>query len=104
MSAAVSSAGTATLSDDTISGNTVPAAKVAGGGYVGGFENDGTATLTDDTISGNTASETDGAGIDNRTGKTLTVGATLIANNTGGDCYGTITDEGYNIETMARAV
>jgi hypothetical protein len=90
--------GTLTVTDSTISGNKAPAATVPGGGYVGGVDNDGTATLTDDTIAGNTASETDGAGIYNNSPKTLTVGATIIANNTGGDCYGTVTDKGYNID------
>lgn len=98
----INSSGTLTVTDSTISGNKAPTATVAGGGYVGGIDNHGTATLTDDTIAGNTASEPDGAGIYNNSGDTLKVGATIVANNIGGDttgsdCYGPISDLGYNL-------
>ncbi len=81
--------GTATVTDSTLSGDSAE-------DFGGGIENDGTATVTDSTLSGDSAYDY-GAGIDNYNG-TATVGATIVADSTaGGDCYGTITDEGYNI-------
>jgi hypothetical protein len=107
---ALTNGGTAFVSNSTISGNTVG---LAGGGIFNG----GTLTVSNSTLSGNTAGI--GGGIHNHgppgvasfsnstvTGNvgggilntaTLTVQATIVANSY--DCYGGITDNGYNVDT-----
>ena len=95
----INNVGNLTVTDSTISGNSTT-------GYGGGIRNFGTATLTDDTISGNTASSAPdaGGGLLNATNDTLSVGASIVADNTGGDCYthsnpsSVYNDEGYNID------
>ncbi len=88
---------TATVTDSTISGNTA----VDNGD---GIDNDGTLTVTDSTISGNTATYGSGGGIYNTQNVgAVTVGASIVANNAGGNCAttnaaGGVTDEGYNID------
>ena len=64
-------AGTTTVTDSTISGNSAT-------NYGGGIYNDGTTTVTDSTVSGNTA--TDGSGIFNAVG-TITVTDSTISGN-----------------------
>ena len=95
----INNVGNLTVTDSTISGNSTT-------GYGGGIRNFGTGTLTDDTISGNTASYAAdaGGGLLNATNDTLSVGASIVADNTGGDCYthsnpsSVYNDEGYNID------
>ncbi len=83
--------GTLTLNSSTVSGNT------AAGDY-GGISNFGTLTLTNSTVSGNTASSV--GGIFNDFGGTLTLKNTIVANSpSGGDCFGTITSAGYNLDS-----
>lgn len=65
------------------------------GSAVGGLSNTGTANLTNVTISGNTTI-TGTAGLSN-SGGTITLKNTIVANNPGGDCAGTITSNGYNL-------
>jgi hypothetical protein len=82
--------GNLVLTDATVSGNTA-------GGNGGGIVNaGGVLTLTDATVSGNTAS---GPGGIYTNGGTATLGATIIAANTGGNCVGgsRITSTGYNL-------
>ena len=50
--------------------------------------------MTNSTVSGNSAS--DGAGIYNY-GGSVTIRNTIVANNPGGNCFGTITDGGGNL-------
>ncbi|MGD0220669.1 MAG: InlB B-repeat-containing protein, partial [Acidimicrobiales bacterium] len=75
---------TATLTDDTFSGDSAT--------YGGGIYNDGTATLTDDTFSGDSA--TYGGGI-------YTDGTATISNSIldAAPCGGSISDGGYNVES-----
>jgi hypothetical protein len=83
--------GTATVTDSTLSGNSAQ----FGGGIFNGF---GTVSVTDSTLSGNSASF-EGGGIYNE-GGTVNLGASILANPTGQDCYAygsQFTDEGYNI-------
>jgi hypothetical protein len=72
--------GTLTLTDSTVSDNTVSAAD----SYGGGIYNHGTLTLTDSTVSGNTASSSEfsyGGGIHNHYG-TLTLTDSTVSGNT----------------------
>ena len=87
--------GTLSVTDSTLSDNI---AASQGGGI---YNDSGTVsvTITDSTVAGNSASQ--GGGIYND-GGTVNVGATIVANSEGplgGDCSGTITDEGYNIDS-----
>jgi hypothetical protein len=110
--AGIVNAGRLTLLDSTVSGNTSerysgidnesqfggPAAVIlvnsTVSGNVGGIGNSGTMTLTDSTVSGNTAAG--GPGMDN-TG-TLTIGASIMAANEGGNCEGSSpVSTGYNL-------
>jgi hypothetical protein len=91
--------GTLTITDSTITGNTVTgnATFVPLGG---GIANNGTLTITDSTITGNTASGGIGGGIEG----VATIGATIVAGNTassGNNCgvlSGPVpTSVGYNL-------
>ena len=79
--------GTVTVNNSTISGNS---SYVGSGAFIDG----GTVTVNNSTISGN-----NGRGIDLERG-TVTLQNTIVANTTsGGDCYGTITSNGYNLSS-----
>ncbi len=78
--------GTLTAINDTFTGNHAP----HGGG---GMWNDTTVTVTDDTFSGNSAPF--GSGIWSQAN--AIVADTILANNQGGNCIGTITDHDHNI-------
>jgi CSLREA domain-containing protein len=93
--------GTATLSNDTISGNSTTY-------FGGGIENGGTLTLQYVTLVGNTAPTNQGGGISSGAGffaaspLQATLGDTIVAANTGGNCWGgTVTSAGYNLEDTA---
>ncbi len=86
------SAGTLTLNNSTVNGNTASA--FVGGGIV----NSGTLTLNSSTVSGNTASAF-GGGI-RHTGGSTSLKNTIVANSTaGGDCFGSITSAGHNLDS-----
>ena len=87
--------GTLTVSNSTFSNNSAELAGSAGGGI---FNLDpGTLTVTNSTFSNNSAFQ--GGGIFNLDGGTATLRSTIVANSTsGGNCGGTITDGGYNID------
>jgi len=70
----ISNGGTLSISSSTISGNTSHVA--------GGIVNGGTLTISNSTISGNSSSGGPGGGIDN--GGTLTISNGTISGNTGG--------------------
>src|SRR5216683_749096 len=80
---------TVTINNSTLSGNS---ATIGGGIY-----NSGTATISNSTLSGNSATY-DGGGINNN-GGTTTVKNSIVGNSSGGDCYGTITASGANLDT-----
>jgi hypothetical protein len=109
--------GTLTLNNSTVWHNTAE-------GSGGGIENVGTLTLTNSTVSGNTATTEGGGGIDNSGVGTLTltnstvsgntatgggggiatvnpakIGGSIVANNTGGNCSGGVSSQGYNLES-----
>ncbi len=93
------SAGGMTVSDSTFSGNTA----ASDGGAIDNADNagDGNATVTSSTFSGNGASISGGA-VDNAGNGgsgSASFGASILAGATaGGECAGTITDLGYNID------
>ena len=78
---------TLTVTNSTFAGNS--AVSVAGA-----IENDGTLTVTNSTFSENSAGV--GGAINNTA--TATLKNTIVANNTGGNCSGTITDGGHNLD------
>jgi predicted dienelactone hydrolase len=113
----ISNVGTATVTNSTVSGNssahglggianwgsslTVTNSTVSGnsaGGAGGGIVNFGTLTVTNSTVSGNSAR--DYGGIVNLYEGTVTITNTIVANSTsGGNCAGTITDGGHNLDS-----
>ena len=83
--------GTATVTNSTITGNSGTS------GYVGGVSNiEGTLTVSSSTITANSAGEYD-AGVYNDEG-TTTFQNTILANS-GANCSGTVTSEGYNLSS-----
>jgi CSLREA domain-containing protein len=81
--------GTLTITNSTFSGNSAIS-------YGGGIVNEGTLTITNSTFSGNSAGIS-GGGI--RNFGTVTLLNTIVANSTsGGNCGGTITNGGNNID------
>jgi hypothetical protein len=86
--------GTATFDNDTFSGNS---ATYGGALFTGSTPND--VIFENDTVAGNTSGGAgDGGGVYNVGGGTgLTLANTLLADNSGGDCVGVITDGNYNV-------
>ena len=83
--------GTLTLTNSTVSGNT--ATNESGGG---GIRNANTLTVTNSTLSGNSAPS--GGGIYD--GATATLKNTIVADSpSGGNCGGGITDGGHNLDS-----
>jgi hypothetical protein len=84
-------AGTATVTNSTITGNS--------GGYGGGIVNDGgPTTVSSSTITGNSAPGGYGGGVVNL-GDTVTFQNTIVADNSEGNCYSTMSSEGYNLSS-----
>ncbi|HXQ43355.1 MAG TPA: choice-of-anchor Q domain-containing protein [Acidimicrobiales bacterium] len=85
--------GVVTVTDSTLADNDA----YDGGGVGGGVDNHGgTVKLSGDTVAGNT-SIAHGGGLFNS--GTLLAAATIVAGSgTSGDCGGTITDSGYNLD------
>src|SRR6266852_4773171 len=80
--------GTANISNSTLSGNSATV-------YGGGIYNTGTVTLSNSTLSGNSAP---GGGI-LANFNAASVKNSIVGNSSGGDCYGTITALGANLDT-----
>ena len=107
----IGNAGTATINNSTITGNSVSG--VFGAGFGGGIGNSGTATVNNSTLSGNSATAW-GGGIGNEGNLTMnnsTISGnkesyggvanysgvailqnSIVANNSGGNCYARTTD------------
>jgi hypothetical protein len=90
-------AGTASISNSTFSGNSV---NYGGGGMV----NAGTLSISTSTVSGNSASRF-GGGLwipgcppPSNCG-TVSISGSIVANNGGGNCFGGVSDQGYNLES-----
>ena len=90
----ISSSGNLTVTNSTFSGNS--------GAYGGGISNGGTLSVTNCTFSGNSAPPVfgpGGGGIHNRGDfAPATLTNTILVNNVGGNCDGTITDGGHNLD------
>src|ERR1017187_9786461 len=84
----ISAFGTATINNSTISGN--------GALVAGGIEDDGTLTINNSTISGNSAPA--GGAIWIYSGSAASQNS-VVANNSGGNCSGTFTSNGYNLSS-----
>jgi hypothetical protein len=82
--------GTMTISNSTIASNSANA-----GGGIGNV--DSTMTISNSTIVSNSASY-EGGGI-SITGGTVSSDGSIVAENTGGDCDGSIQDQGYNLDS-----
>ncbi len=93
--------GAMTLTNSTFSGNNSSpnGGPVGTGPGGGGIYNLGTLNITNSTFSGNSASPGGGIYNDGIAGGTTTLRNTIVANNTSGNCYGTITNGGNNIDS-----
>ncbi|NDP41336.1 MAG: hypothetical protein GZ089_01240 [Aromatoleum sp.] len=91
------SGNTLTITNTTFSGNS------ANFGFGAGiYTNGGALTITNTTFSGNSANLGLGAGIYNNTLAAVTLRNTIVANSVGaGNCGGTITNGGNNIDSAA---
>jgi len=99
--------GTMTVSGSTISGNTgegigvistsssaLSNSTVSGNTGAGIDLSSSTATLSNSTVGGNT-----GHGIEIDTGSMATLQNSIVANNGGGNCFGAITSNGFNLSS-----
>ena len=83
--------GTLTVNNSTLSGNSAP----SGGGI---YNQGGTLTVSNSTLSGNSATQS-GGGLGMNAG-TVSLKNTIVANSpSGGNCAGTITNGGYNLDS-----
>jgi hypothetical protein len=93
--------GVLTITNSTFSGNISP--RGSGGGIQNGelFGQKGTAFINNSTLSGNTAGDAKGGGIFNLSGATAVLQNTIVANNTGTNCFGALVSNGYNLSSDA---
>jgi len=95
--------GTLTITNSTFSGNIARPSllgSLAGGILNGGlFQSSGTLSINNSTLSGNIARGGKGSGIFNVKGSTVVLQNSIVANNTGGNCHGTVTSHGYNLSS-----
>jgi hypothetical protein len=72
-----------------------------GGAILNGglFQSAGTLTMSNSTLSENAAGDGDGGGIFNVKGSTAVLQNSIVANNTGGNCHGALTSNGYNLSS-----
>ena len=86
--------GAVTIDNSTLSGNS--ALGFTGGGGGGIYNASGTVKIDNSTISGNSGSGYGGGGIYNS--GTVTLQNSIVANSpSGGNCYGSMTSNGYNV-------
>jgi hypothetical protein len=85
--------GRVTINNSTISGNSTSAV-----GQGGGIYNNGGATINNTTISGNTASYR-GRGDNIYNVSTAVLQNSIVASSTNGNCYGSVTSNGYNLSS-----
>jgi hypothetical protein len=89
--------GTLTINNSTFSGNRTR------GGFGGAIHNGqlfvgkGILSINNSTIAGNIGGDGQGGGIFNLNGATAVLQNTIVANNVGGNCNGTLKSKGYNL-------
>jgi hypothetical protein len=95
--------GILTITNSTFSGNIARRSllgSLAGGILNGGlFQSTGTIAINNSTFSGNVARGGKGGGIFNVKGSTVVIQNSIVANNTGGNCHGAVTSDGYNLSS-----
>jgi hypothetical protein len=95
--------GTLTITNSTFSGNIARRSllgSLAGGILNGGlFQSTGTLAINNSTLSGNVARGGKGGGIFNVKGSTVVLQNSIVANNTGGNCHGAVSSNGYNLSS-----
>jgi hypothetical protein len=95
--------GTLTITNSTFSGNVARPSllgSLAGGILNGGlFQSSGTLSINNSTLAGNVARGGKGGGIFNVKGSTVVLQNSIVANNDGGNCHGTVTSHGYNLSS-----
>jgi hypothetical protein len=97
---AIANYGLLIITNSTFSGNSSGSSGSAGGILNGGlFESSGTLAINNSTLSGNAAGEGRGGGIFNVKGSTVVLQNSIVANNAGGNCHGTVTSGGYNLSS-----
>ena len=97
---AIGNHGFLVITNSTFSGNSSGSSGHAGGILNGGlFQSSGTLVVNNGTLSDNTAGEGRGGAIFNVKGSTVVLRNTIVANNTGGNCHGTIISRGYNLSS-----
>ena len=87
--------GTLTMSNSTLEGNTARHIGVFGYDHGGGIDNIGTAMISSSTVSGNFA----GGGISTNVGFSVTLQNSIVSNNSGSNCSGTMISKGYNLSS-----
>jgi hypothetical protein len=100
---AIANYGTLSITNSTFSGNIARSSllgSLAGGILNGGlFQSAGTLEINNSTLSGNVARGGKGGGIFNVKGSTVVLQNSIVANNTAGNCSGTLTSHGYNLSS-----
>jgi hypothetical protein len=103
MGGAIANYGNLTVTNSTFSGNIARRSLVgslAGGILNGGlFQSAGTLVINNSTFSGNVARGGKGGGLFNVKGSTVVLQNSIVTNNTGGNCSGTLTSNGYNLSS-----
>lgn len=91
--------GILTITNSTFSGNSSGSGGLAGGILNGGlFQSPGLLVIRNSTFAGNTAGFGGGA-IFNVTGSAAGLENSIVANNPGGNCLGTVFTKGYNLSS-----
>jgi hypothetical protein len=100
---AIANYGTLIITNSTFSGNIARPSllgSLAGGILNGGlFQSAGTLVINNSTLSGNVARGGKGGGIFNVKGSAVVLQNSIVANNMGGNCSGTLTSHGYNLSS-----
>jgi predicted outer membrane repeat protein len=97
---AIANYGTLIITNSTFGGNSSGSGGRGGGILNGGlFQSVGTLFINNSTLSGNTAGDGGGGGIFNVKGSTVALQNSILANNTGGNCHGTLNSRGYNLSS-----
>jgi hypothetical protein len=103
MGGGIANYGTLTVTNSTFTGNTAHRSLVgslAGGILNGGlFQSAGTLAINNSTFSGNVARGGKGGGLFNVKGSTVVLQNSIVTNNTGGNCSGPLTSNGYNLSS-----